>query len=75
LPPAVTVTSTDPALPAGLVALQLVAELQVTAVAAMVPKLTVEALVEKPDPVMVTTVPPASGPEFGLMLATVGPVV
>ena len=74
MPPAVTVTSTEPALPAGLVALQLVAELQVTAVAATVPKLTVEALVEKPDPVMVTTVLPASGPEFGATLVTVGGV-
>jgi hypothetical protein len=62
-------------LPAGLVAVQLVTELQVTAVAAVVPKLTVVPLVENPEPVMVTTVPPAGGPELGLMLATVGPVV
>ena len=42
-----------------------------------VPKsITVEPeVVEKPDPVMVTTVPPASGPAVGLILATVGPDV
>jgi hypothetical protein len=34
--------------------------------------LTVVALVEKPVPVMVTTVPPARGPELGVMLVTVG---
>jgi len=61
--------------PAGLVALQLVAELQVTAVAAVVPKLTVVPVVANPVPVMVTTVPPAEEPEVGLMLATVGPEV
>jgi hypothetical protein len=66
------VTSTAPAVPAGLVAVQLVTELQVTAVPAVVPKLTVVPLVAKPVPVMVTTVPPARGPELGLMLVTVG---
>ena len=76
-PPAATVTSTFPALPAGLVALQLVVELQVTAVAATVPKSTVseDAVVENPEPVIITTVPPVSGPALGLMPATVGPVV
>jgi hypothetical protein len=73
-PPTVTVTSTVPALPAGLVAVQLVTELQVTEVAAVVPKLTVAPLVARPLPVMVITVPPVEGPELGLMLATVGPV-
>ena len=74
-PPTVAVTSTVP-VPAGLVAEQLVAELQLTAVAALVPKSTVvaEAVVEKPVPVMATTVPPAAGPEVGLMLVMVGAV-
>ena len=74
-PPAVTVTSTAPADPAGLVALQLVVELQVTAVPAAAPKSTVVPVVEKPVPVIVTTVPPASGPAVGLILATAGPEV
>jgi len=73
--PEVTVTSTVPAAPAGLVAEQLVAELQVTAVAAVVPNLTVVPLVANPDPTMVSTVPPARGPAVGLMLATAGPEV
>ena len=73
-PLTVTVTSTVPALSAGLVAMQLVAELHVTAVPAVVPKSTVSSdeVVEKPVPVMVTTVPPASGPEVGLIAVTVG---
>jgi len=71
--PEVTVTSTVPE-PAGLVALQLVVELQVTAVPATVPKLTVVPVVVNPVPVMVTTVPPARGPAVGLMAVTVGAV-
>jgi hypothetical protein len=69
------VTSTAPALPAGLVATQLVAEAQVTEVPAPVPKSTVVPVVAKPVPVMVTTVPPAVGPLLGLMLAMAGPLV
>jgi hypothetical protein len=73
-PPTTTVTSTSPAVHAGLVAVQLVVELQVTAVPAAVAKLTVvePEVVENPVPVIVTTVPPARGPEVGLMLVTVG---
>jgi hypothetical protein len=74
VPPTVTVTSTAPALPTGLVAVQLVTELQVTAVPAAVPKLTVVPVVAKFVPVMVTTVPPARGPEVGLIPVTVGAV-
>ena len=58
--PLVTVTSTVP-VPAGEVAVIEVAELTVTAVPALAPNETVE-LAVKPVPVIVTTVPPASGP-------------
>src|ERR1700752_1726156 len=44
----------------------------VTAVAAVLPKVTV-APAAKFVPVMVTAVPPATGPLFGLTLLTVGP--
>ena len=73
--PTVTVTSTVPALSAGLSAVHEVAELQLTPVAGSLPKPTVEAVVENPDPVIVTTVPPPGGPVVGLMLATAGPAV
>jgi hypothetical protein len=76
-PPVVTVTSTEPATPTGLVAVHVVTELQLTAVPAAVPKLTVtaDAVVENPVPVMVTTVVPPRGPALGLMAVTVGPLV
>jgi hypothetical protein len=48
----------------------LLAALTVNEVAAVAPNLTAEALV-KPVPVMVTLVPPASGPPFGLTEVTV----
>ena len=81
-PPAVTVTSTvseldpDGIVSAGEVAVQEVVEEQVTLVAWVVPKSTVvdPVPVEKPDPEIVTEVPPAAGPEFGLILDTVGAV-
>jgi hypothetical protein len=73
-PPVVTSTSTAPAVvAAGLVAVQVVTELQLTFVAASVPKSTVSDVVENPVPVMVTGVSPARGPEVGLMAVTVGP--
>ena len=75
-PPTLTVTSTV-SVPAGLVAVQLVAELQVTPVAALPdPKSTVvePEVVEKLVPVMVTDVPPAAGPVAGLTAVTVGVV-
>jgi hypothetical protein len=70
----VTVISTVAALPGGLVAVQLVVEVQLTAVPAAVPKSTVvaAAVVENPVPLMVTLVPPERGPEVGLMAVTVG---
>ena len=75
VPPTATVTSTVP-MPAGLVAVQLVAELQVTDVPATVPKSTVvaPAVVEKFVPVIVTTVPPEVDPDAGLMAVTAGAV-
>jgi hypothetical protein len=51
--------------------MQLVAVAHVTAVPAVVPNRTVEAVV-KPVPTIVTTVVPPRGPALGLMLVTVG---
>ena len=65
----VTLTSTIP-VPAGEVAVRRVAELYVT-LAATVPNVTVDALVN-PEPVMVTAVPPTTGPFAGEMLVTFG---
>ena len=70
-PGAVTLTLTVPAAPAGAVAVIVVGFTTVTFVAATVPKLTVAGLA-KLVPVMVTTVPPAVGPELGLTAVTVG---
>jgi hypothetical protein len=70
----VTVTSTVPAVPAGAVALIVVALRTVKEEAApAVPKVTAEAPV-KLVPVMMTTVPAARGPEEGLKDVTVGAV-
>jgi hypothetical protein len=69
-PGVVTRISTVPAVPAGEVAVRLVSELYVT-LAAMVPNVTVDVLVN-PVPVMVTAVPPVAGPFAGEMLVTVG---
>ena len=70
-PGVVTVTSTVPAVPAGAVAVMVVALVTVTLVAAFEPKLT-EAPLTKLVPVIVTTVPLLSGPAAGLMFVTVG---
>src|SRR5215831_2956698 len=73
VPPAVvTVTLTVP-VPAGLVAVILVADTNVTPVPAFAPNLTVAPLA-KPVPVMVTTVPPPVGPDEGDTPETVGTV-
>ena len=64
-PEVVTVMSTVPSAPAGEVAVQVVAEVHETAVAAVPPKLAVVAPATKPVPVMVTTVAPPGGPPFG----------
>jgi hypothetical protein len=72
-PPAVlTVTSTVPAASAGEVTVQLVVDEQLTAVAAVPPKLAAVVPTAKLVPVTVTTVPPASGPEFGKIALTTG---
>jgi len=67
----VTVTVTAPALPAGVVAVRVVALTTTTLAAAVLPNVTV-APAAKLVPVMVTTVPPANDPLFGLTLLTVG---
>ena len=71
VPPAVvTLTSTVP-VPAGDVAVIWVAELTVTPVAAVAPKVTAVAPV-KPVPVIVTVEPPVCGPAVGESEVTVG---
>ena len=67
----VTVTSTVPATPEGLVAVIWVALTTVTAVAALAPKLTAVAPV-KSVPVIVTGVPPTVEPLVGETLVTAG---
>ena len=67
----VTVTVTAPALPAGVVAVIVVLFTTTTFVADALPNFTV-APVAKFVPVIVTDVPPATGPLFGLTLLTVG---
>jgi hypothetical protein len=69
----VTETLTVP-VPGGLVAVQVVLLLQLTVVAAVLPKATLVAprAVSKLVPLIVTTVPPAAGPAGGLRPVTVG---
>jgi hypothetical protein len=72
VPPGVTtVTSTVPAGPAGAVTVILLVELTVNVAAAEEPKLTAETPL-KLVPVIVTVVPPATGPADGLTPVTVG---
>jgi hypothetical protein len=61
-----TVTALAPTAPAGAVAVTVLSEPIVKAVAAVVPKFTPRVPI-KPAPVMVTTVPPAIGPDVGVM--------
>jgi hypothetical protein len=68
----VTVTSTARADPAGLVAVQVVAEVQETVVPTVDPKETVVEPGTNPVPVMATLVPPVRGPADGLTTLTVG---
>jgi hypothetical protein len=68
----VTVTSTEPAASAGLVAVICESLLTVNDGAATDPNLTVDAPV-KPDPLIVTAVPPTVVPDVGLIEATRGP--
>jgi hypothetical protein len=67
----VTVTVTGPALPTGVVAVIVVLFATTTFVADALPNVTV-APAKKFVPVIVTAVPPAVGPLFGLTLPTVG---
>ena len=67
----VTVTFTAPADPAGVVTVMVVALLTVTLVPVFAPKFTVSP-VTKLLPVIVTTVPPPTGPLVGVRLVTVG---
>jgi hypothetical protein len=67
----VTVTAAAPATPAGVVAVIVVLLVTTTFVAAVPPNVTV-APVAKFVPVIVTAVPPAVVPLFGLTLVTVG---
>ena len=60
-----------PAVPAGVVAVMEVALTTTTLVAVAPPKVTLVAPV-KLVPVMVTAVPPARGPDMGLMLPITG---
>ena len=72
LPPGVTtLTSTVPALPAGLLSTIWLAVSLVKVVTTVVPKSTAVAPARF-VPVMVTFVPPANGPAAGLMPVTVG---
>jgi hypothetical protein len=72
-PGLVTVTVTAPALPAGVLAVIVVLFVTTTLVAAAAPNITV-APAAKFVPVIVTAVPPAVVPLFGLTLVTVGAV-
>jgi hypothetical protein len=63
--------STVPAVPDGAVAVTEVAETTAKLEAAVEPKVTAVVL-ERPVPVMVTLVPPATGPTDGLTPVTVG---
>jgi hypothetical protein len=69
--PTATFTVTAPALPTGVVAVIVVLFTTATFVAAVLPNVTV-APAKKFVPVIVTAVPPAVGPLFGLTLLTVG---
>ena len=72
-PGVVTVTSTTP-VPGGSSAVIVVSETTVKLVAGVMPKSTAVAPV-KAVPVIVTVVPPVTGPSVGLMLVTVGAAV
>ena len=71
-PGVVTVTSITPAGSAGEVAVQVVADEQLTEVPGVDPKVTDVLPMKKLVPVMVTTVPPPRGPDDGEMPVTVG---
>ena len=66
----VTCTSADPGAPAGVLAVICVALTTVTFVAEF-PPINTAAPVRNPVPVIVTVVPPATGPEFGVKAAVI----
>ena len=70
-PGVVTTTSLTPAVPAGVTAVIEVESTNTKLVTSVVPMVTLDTPV-KFFPVMVTLVPPASGPLAGVMLVTVG---
>ncbi len=67
----VTTTSTVPTAPGGLTAVICVSELTVKVVAALPPKVT-DVAPASAVPVIVTLVPPATGPTFGFTPVTTG---
>src|SRR4030081_1882424 len=74
-PPTAATTSTVPALcTAGAVTVQVLTEAQLTPVAGALPNLNViaETPGAKPEPLIVTLVPPAFDPLAGVTLSTVG---
>jgi len=68
----VTVTSTAPPDPAGEVATHVVVVEQLTEVPGTPPKEAVVDPTTNPDPVMVTTVPPVTGPVTGVIPVMLG---
>ena len=71
MPPVVVMRTSTVPVPAGAVAVICVALLTVKPLAAVPPKVTAVAPV-KPEPLMVTVVPPVLGPVVGEMPVTVG---
>ena len=71
-PGVVTVTSTVPAEPVGDVAVICELDLTVTAAAGFPDPKSTRLFAVKFEPLIVTDVPPATGPTVGLMLVSVG---
>ena len=71
IPPGVVTVTSDVPEPGGEVTVMEPDASPVTAPGLLAPKSTAVAL-SRFDPVMVTLVPPAAGPEVGLIIATVG---
>jgi hypothetical protein len=71
VPPAVVTVAKTVPVPTGVIAVIPVSETTVKDVAGAAPKLTAVASVN-PVPVMVTVLPPVSGPELGTMEIPVG---
>ena len=71
-PGVVTVTADTPAAPTGVTAVTEVEETKLTVALALAPKFTRVPPETKPEPVIVTNVPPATGPLVGLNNVTVG---